>query len=69
MYAASVLMWWRVQYCDRLNVVRFWHAHRNDGCTTRAMDWAAANGHVENDPVVNQVPLGILARYPVNSFS
>jgi hypothetical protein len=30
-----------------LDVVKWLHAHRSEGCTTDAMDKAAANNHLE----------------------
>ena len=30
-----------------LNIIKWLHENRNDGCTTNAMDYAATNGHIE----------------------
>ena len=30
-----------------LNVVKFLHENRNEGCTTCAMDYASENGHLD----------------------
>ena len=46
-YNKEKYTWYHVVYKSNLNILKWLHRNRIEGCTKDVMDWAANDGHIE----------------------